>query len=459
MLRQWQAECADDALRKFLAGGHHYFCQGTPGAGKTTLAAEIAKRLLQSQLIDLILCFSPSLIVADGIKRTFENRLKKAFTGGLGAIGQSLTYQALPTLDNEFWTALKNYRVFVVFDEIHHCSGDSHENANTWGQEVLSKIQGLATYTLAMSGTPWRTDQLPIVMAQYTDPDGQLVVDYQYTLQRAVQDNVCRSPRIVLVDNQKLSLSSSLEGSKSFSSIHEFLKETKSSYQSIIHNQNAMEHLLNLGCTKLAELREISFQAGGLVVAASVRHAHSIAKILIEKFNQSVVIATYLDEKPIEKIERFRGSNTQWIISVGMVSEGTDIPRLQVCCHLSSIKTELYFKQVLGRILRVNDAPNQEAWLYTFAEASLITFAEQIELDIPHSCMFVRADKPISSIVPVNNYHTRNSSTKASIDFPKLQTNDSIASFNVPEQLTNNFYLDELKLGEFKQRVITAFAT
>jgi len=87
MLRQWQAECAADALRKFQAGGqHHYFCQGTPGAGKTTLAAEVALRLVQSGMIDLILCFSPSLIVADGIKRTFENKLGKAFTGGLGAI-------------------------------------------------------------------------------------------------------------------------------------------------------------------------------------------------------------------------------------------------------------------------------------------------------------------------------------------------------------------------------------
>lgn len=459
MLRQWQAECAADALRKFQARGHHYFCQGTPGAGKTTLAAEVALRLVQSGMIDLILCFSPSLIVADGIKRTFENKLNKAFTGGLGAIGRSLTYQALPTLNEEFWAALKNYRVFVVFDEIHHCSGDSYENANAWGQEILNKIQGLATYTLAMSGTPWRTDLLPIVMAQYTDPDGVLVVDYQYTLQQAVRDRVCRSPRIVLVDNQHLSLFSSQKGSQSFRSIHEFLTETNSSYQSIIHNQSAIEHLLSLGCAKLAEIRETSLQAGGLVVAASVRHAHSIAKILVEKFNQSIAIATYLDEKPIEEIERFRCSNTQWIISVGMVSEGTDIPRLQVCCHLSSIKTELYFRQVLGRILRVNDAPNQEAWLYTFAEASLVSFAEQIERDIPQSCMFVRADSAISDTTSFKGNHSRFSALKPSSSIADIQNDSLMASSKATELATDSFYVDELKLGEFRQRVITAFAT
>ena len=66
-----------------------------------------------------------------------------------------------------------------------------------------------------------------------------------------------------------------------------------------------------------------------------------------------------------------------------MISEGTDIPRLQVCCHLSRVKTELYFRQVLGRILRVNKAINQEAWLYTFAEPKLVEFANRIAEEIP----------------------------------------------------------------------------
>ena len=32
-----------------------------------------------------------------------------------------------------------------------------------------------------------------------------------------------------------------------------------------------------------------------------------------------------------------------------MISEGTDIPRLQLCCYLSRIRTELHYRQVLGR--------------------------------------------------------------------------------------------------------------
>ena len=43
----------------------------------------------------------------------------------------------------------------------------------------------------------------------------------------------------------------------------------------------------------------------------------------------------------------FTDSDAPWIVSVGMISEGTNVPRLRVCCHLTRVKTELYFRQVL----------------------------------------------------------------------------------------------------------------
>ncbi|WP_157938565.1 DEAD/DEAH box helicase, partial [Vibrio lentus] len=202
MLRQWQIECSEKVLQKFSSNQQHFFCQATPGSGKTVLAATVASRLLNDDMVDLVLCFSPSLTVSDGIKRTFSHTLNCTFNGGLGSIGQSLTYQSIQFLNDEFWQTLRNHRVFVVFDEIHHCSGSEVENANVWGQQVLTKIQGLATYTLAMSGTPWRSDALPIVMGEYSNPDSQLLVDYQYTLKQAIADKVCRSPKLVLVDNE-----------------------------------------------------------------------------------------------------------------------------------------------------------------------------------------------------------------------------------------------------------------
>ncbi|MEZ8631821.1 diguanylate cyclase [Vibrio lentus] len=458
MLRQWQIECSENALQKFRGNRQHFFCQATPGSGKTVLAATVASRLLNDDMVDLVLCFSPSLTVSEGIKKTFSQTLNCTFNGGLGSIGQSLTYQSIQFLNDEFWETLRNHRVFVVFDEIHHCSGTELENANVWGQQVLTKIQGLATYTLAMSGTPWRSDSLPIVMGEYSDPDGQLLVDFQYPLKQAIDDGVCRAPNIVLVDNEQLSVSSS-EKVESFSSILEMLKQTKASYQSVIHNQEAMEYLLGLGCDRLAKVRIDSSNAGGLVVAASVQHAQAIKDILSLKFGQTVSIVTYRHEEPLAEIDRYRQSDSQWIVSVGMISEGTDIPRLQVCCHMSSVKTELYFRQVLGRILRIDSSMAQQAWLFTFAEQNLIQFAERIEDDIPESCIYVNMGKPMETEL-VNRRN--NLTTKLSRE--PLNSIDSTVSWASRTGNSNNLYgtlgtFDELRLGAFKQRVISAFTS
>ncbi|MCG6230286.1 DEAD/DEAH box helicase [Vibrio furnissii] len=457
MLRVWQKECSERALRKFKDNHRHFFCQATPGAGKTVLAATIASRLLQDDMVDLVLCFSPSLTVSDGIKKTFSNTLNCTFNGGLGSIGQSLTYQSIQFLSDEFWQTLRNRRVFVVFDEIHHCSGTDVENANVWGQQVLTKIQGLATYTLAMSGTPWRSDALPIVLGEYSDPERQLQVDYQYTLKQAIADKVCRSPKLVLVDNEHLSVISD-EKVESFSSILEMLKQTKTSYQSVIHNQDAMEYLLGLGCKKLAELRSQSPGAGGLVVASSVQHAQNIVKILSQKYSQTVSIVTYRHEEPLAEIERYRRSHTQWIVSVGMISEGTDIPRLQVCCHISSVKTELYFRQVLGRILRLNGSISQQAWLFTFAEQNLIEFSERIEQDIPESCMFAKASSTLEFVLEdqctSSNEKDLLESSSADLTLMWSSVGSTTPHSNGPIAI-----LDELQLGVFKHRIISAFLT
>ncbi|AXN02959.1 DEAD/DEAH box helicase [Vibrio anguillarum] len=456
MLRDWQRDCSMRALTKYQGEQSHFFCQATPGAGKTILAAEIAKRLLAGNLIDLVLCFSPTLSVADSIKGTFSKTLHCTFNGGLGSIGQSLTYQSIQFLNDEFWRILTKYRVFVVFDEIHHCSGSEMEGANAWGQQILSKVQGLATYTLALSGTPWRSDSLPIVMAEYSDPDGQLLVDYQYSLKQAIEDRVCRSPKIVLVDNEHLTITGSKEV-QSFSSILELLKQTKTSYQSIIHNDEAMEYLLGLGCNKLASIRLESPNAGGLVVAASVQHAKKIQKILVTQFHQSAAIVTYRHDEPLSEINAYRHGNTEWIVSVGMISEGTDIPRLQVCCHISSVKTELYFRQVLGRILRVNDEPNQEAWLFTFAEQSLIEYSERIEQDIPETCLFAKMGQNEAFHIDGSNIRPLQSATSEEDDIvvPTLDWNSSIKNGTSVDGSNEPF--DELHLGRFKQRVISAF--
>ena len=68
-LRQWQTECVNQALKHFSADQTHFLCLATPGAGKTVMASELTARLFEQNLIDFVLCFSPSVNILQGIQK------------------------------------------------------------------------------------------------------------------------------------------------------------------------------------------------------------------------------------------------------------------------------------------------------------------------------------------------------------------------------------------------------
>ncbi|WP_049756839.1 DEAD/DEAH box helicase [Marinobacter nauticus] len=385
-LRAWQNECIAQALLSFEHQAH-FLCHATPAAGKTVMVASVAKALFERGKIDFVVCFSPSRAVSQSVSTTFSRILGKSFNGQIGAAGGSYTYQSMATLPKDLWRVLSDHRVLVVLDEIHHCSGSNSDDlalGNSWGRTILERIQGHASFTIALSGTPWRTDNTPIALARYTQPDGELHCDYEYGLQRAVLDGVCRAPNIVLTDNREIHLKSSELGLKTYSSIRDTIKQGHISYPDFLYRNEVIDHTLSEASKKLLEIREQVPAAAGLVVAATVAHAEQIADRL-SALGERPVVVTCRTPEAHQIINNFRTSCDRWIISVGMISEGTDIPRLQVCCHLSRIRTELHFRQVLGRILRrqAGEPPEVGGWLYVLAESSLTEFARRINDDLP----------------------------------------------------------------------------
>lgn len=398
-LRSWQNSCITRALEHFTVTSH-FFCQATPGAGKTRMAAELARRLFEQGRIDLVLCFAPSRQVVEGFRSTFTTVLGRRLDGQIGAVGAAYTYQAMEYREEGFWQLLEDYRVLVVFDEIHHCAGHDPLLSNAWGQLILHRIQDRAAFTLALSGTPWRSDDKAIALARYSSPEGYLICDYRYGLKEAIAEGVCRSPRIVLLDNQKVKLTQELGADSSvrlFPSIAKLLGESPVTYEALLRHDGVINPILHLGCGKLNELRQIKPDAAGLVVATDIEHAQQVA-LALEAMGEKCCIVTNKTPDAQQVISAFRSSNCRWIVAVGMISEGTDIPRLQVCCYLSRIRTELHYRQVLGRVLRRTGGSDDQAWLFMLAEPTLQGFAERIADDLPDD-LAVLSDVQISAFV------------------------------------------------------------
>lgn len=457
LLRQWQSECIAKAISKYKSGHSHFLCLATPGAGKTVMASSLAKSLLTQNKIDLIICFSPSVTVANDFKSELECIIGKRFDGNLGSIGRSLTYQAMLSLKEEFWQLFDEYRVFVIFDEIHHCAGNTLETSNAWGEQIHTRIQGKATHTLALTGTPWRSNASPISLANY-QTNSSIHCDYSYGLSQAIRDNVCRSPVVTLIDNDQITVTKG-EKRSHFNSLKEFTANAKTSYQNLVTCNELITYVLQQANNRLSQLRRYNPAAGGLIVTSSTTHALQVHQILTDQFGEQAYIATYVQENAQTIIKKFKHNTEKWIISVGMISEGTNIPRLQVCCHLTRVKTELYFRQVLGRILRADNGRNKKGYLYMPAEPSLSEYAERLNEDIPSTCS-IRCES-IPSLNGEKSYSERDTTIPLNTDI-NLNEDHFVLNFENSNlhstDLGQNYEAALDIFGRFNKRSIPEFA-
>jgi len=456
MLRVWQDECITTALLKYQLGQTDFLAMATPGAGKTRMAGYLASRLFELDRIDLVICFTPSINVNNSFQENLERITERRMNGRMGSAGQVMTYHNLTFLSGSFWQIFKENRVFVIFDEIHHCSGEDINLSNAWGEKILVNIRSKAAYTLALSGTPWRSDKLPIALARYSGDPKRLECDYIYPLAQAIKDKVCRIPEIVAIDNDSITHTNSAGESTNYNSLSEVLSNTKISYADLLYHDSIVEYTLKQAVRRLGSIHQRNPRAAGLIVTSSIHHAHWIGDILTHKLKQNAIIVTHQHTESQRIINGFEDSSSHWIIAVGMISEGTNIPRLQVCCYLSRIKTELYFRQVLGRIVRAKEEYCPYAYLYTLAEETLLDYARRIGNDLPDHLAIVKI-KNMSDSTKISDVPDEESFDETPMDTSNTIDGDSQKDKSVEELAFNNIPPKEIIQKPVKKNQISLF--
>jgi superfamily II DNA or RNA helicase len=272
---------------------------------------------------------------------------------------------------------------------------------------------------------------------------------------------VCRLPNFIVVDNDRITVN---EGhtSKQFDGIKAVLAESCCTYQQLLEQEALIGYIVRQANKKLDELRKTVPDAAGLIVAASVAHAHQIARLLRKTLNEHAVVATYCEEDAAHIIRQFKTDTQKWIISVGMISEGTNIPRLHVCCHLTRVKTELYFRQVLGRILRSCGKKGETAYLYMPAEPTLTQYAERLADDIPTMDIihFERMPKRNrrGEMTPANSTTTSDNAINLTIDADfhprpelKISSQESLSYSTLAQSYESTINL----FGKFRQEILS----
>jgi hypothetical protein len=138
-------------------------------------------------------------------------------------------------------------------------------------------------------------------------------------------------------------------------------------------------------------IREHIPDAAGMAVCIDQMHAVRVAQVIhnVTGCKPSIVVSD--EDKATDNVEDFRKSKREWLVSVRVVSEGTDIRRLHVLCYLTNSTTEIFFRQIIGRVSRVRfqektaasseDAGSidLESFVYLPADPRLVAHAKNIE--------------------------------------------------------------------------------
>lgn len=384
-LRPWQeralAAYAETSPRDFLA-------VATPGAGKTTFALVLARRLLDSRVVDRVVVVTPT----DHLKTQWieaadlhDIHLTGAYGRGTGlpaeAHGPVVTYAGVAAVTNALRSLVAGRRTLVILDEIHH-AGDSM----SWGEAVQEAFSP-AERRLSLTGTPFRSDVNPIPFVRYEgESDGTLrsEADFIYGYSDALADAVVR-PVIFLAYSGEMTWRTNV-GDVYRADVADALPREVSAaaWRTALDPSGTwIGQVLRDADRRLSEVRQHVPDAGGLVLASDQTAARGYAKRLRELTGQQAVLVLSDEPGASARIASFAASGERWMVAVRMVSEGVDVPRLMVGVYATSAATPLYFAQAVGRFVRARRR-GETASVFLPSVPRLLAQAAELEAERDH---------------------------------------------------------------------------
>jgi superfamily II DNA or RNA helicase len=412
-LRPWQEQTLDKSLDWLVVqrADKHFLVNAAPGSGKTICACSIANSLFARNEIDRVVVIAPRSEVVNQWAADFRQVTQRAMLKVTAADGDiarynldiAATWSAVQGLSPQLKKICATERTLVICDEHHHAAVQA-----AWGSGAIDSFVD-ARFVLILTGTPIRSDGKKAIWLAYDDvgaiesPDAGT---FTLTYGQAVDLEYCRPAtfhrheglfnvdfegEVVNVSSrrpaelpQELKRIPGLQRALNFYTLACTPQYEKDGRTPLRTGYQAT--MLDYGAEKLDDLRERMPDAGGLIIAPSIEIAEYFVKLVELVEGEAPIIVHNQVPNPEGKIDAFRKSDKRWLVSVAMVSEGVDIPRLRVLIYLSSALTELAFRQALGRVVRTN-GPGDDTRAYVIMPSfdTLDHYARKVEQEMSPS--------------------------------------------------------------------------
>jgi len=398
-LRKWQQAAA---AAVFEHSGEAFLASATPAAGKTTFGLHIAHRMLSEGRVSRVAVVAPTTHICrqwalDAARygiRLEPNRPNSAGPEPRDRHGVSVTYATVAAGPEVHRRRCSEKPTLLIADEPHHMGEDA-----TWGRSTVDAF-ARARFRLLLSGTPFRSDNSPIPWVRYDD-EGVSSADYDYGYTQALIDGVCRPVTFHTYGGDMEWVSDGRVRRADFDVVLPAPEAARRLRTALDPDGDWIAHVLRDADEELRKIRAGDHpDAGGLVVAIDKEHAEKLADRLarITGERPDVVHSDAADAS--SRIARFSGGSAPWLVSVLMVSEGVDVPRLRVGVYATTARTELFFRQVIGRFIRRTPAPkDQMSHVFLPSDPRLKKLAIEIEEERNHALVFAPAGEQVAERV------------------------------------------------------------
>lgn len=393
-LRKWQAKHLDAALEHFALKNRIWLSQVVTGGGKTRFGGHVGASLLDASEVNRIIVLAPSVGIADGWVRTFNRTIgtMACYKTDIMASSSAICADDVNVIISTYHGAGKiegTSRTLLILDEIHHAERDA-----SWGL-TADKIASECKYTLALTGTPWMTRGKIALLEKngyYVSAENacdkhpadtikaNATHSYSDDLNGPNEERATVPLRCTFFGSTAKKISENEDGKEVLSELklHQVTDENLENTikaadttiplrphvtieDNLLSTNTMARDLLNAAMTELDRLAESEvFKRGkkkpmGLVTCSSIAESIKIGEYMTAQ-DVTVEVIHSDDEKAADRLRALsEGKDTnppQWLVTVGMVSEGVDIPAIKVLAYLNSITTDLFLVQFIGRSLR-----------------------------------------------------------------------------------------------------------
>lgn len=313
-----QSQCLQ-SIREALAKDKRALVQAATGFGKSYITKKISETLKGGLLI-----VAPRINLVDDLSERIPG--SAIFCASLGkkdigkvtiATKQSLTQEVISQFD------------FVALDEVHG-----------YNDEFLDKFKD--KFVVGFSATPW-TENGPI----YGEGKFFKNLSFSYPIETAIKEGILSPYKLLEAKSSfDLSMFAKLTRELKEREINEVVARAK-------HEDQVAEFIAISNYKRRKKV---------VLLCANIEHAQVI-HAEIEKYEKAQIIHSKL-KNSAELVKMYKHNDIRFCVSVLLMSEGTDIARVDGIYFLRPSKSSRLMVQACGRGLRLDEEDNSKTCLF-----------------------------------------------------------------------------------------------